>query len=1063
MLTGSRAAPILVLVLLLTLARPAAASPRPGGSPAGAPPPYVPGEVIVKFRAGSPRFPAAGEDGALRIAWARDLPYGATLLRTDDVQEALAALRGNPCVEYAQPNYVYRLAATSDPLWPQQWGMADEILGVRAEAAWRYTEGSSAVTVAVVDSGVDPEHPDLAGRLARGYDFVNEDGDPADDHGHGTHVAGIIAAAAGNGIGIAGAAPGVKILPLKAADAAGRLTTADIVEAIEYAAAHGARVINMSFGTVPNPAEPLAFFDHLLYRAIKSHPDIIFVAAAGNEHNDNDALPVFPAGFARENVVDGVRYPALRNVTAVAALGRDGGLAGFSNWGRHSVLLAAPGEEVASTVPVREEAGVALAVYDDSAYGYRAVLWGFGAEDLDEPFPGASTAGAVYDAVVRAVSGYLGITPAETAARPLLLVDDDQSGLYPGGELPDVRSYYLEPLNEAGCRVAVCEVVGGDGPSVSAAVYAGVIWFTGHASDGDPRTPEFDPNLTPADQRNLTAYLRQGGRLFLSGRDACLGIEKSELCARYLDVSFGGETYASRCAARGVGAPYLGAYYLFRIPNAYFDRLAPGLGGTAAVALKLEPYEAWSGTSAAAAFVSAGAALALSLDRSLSPVQVREALASGVTALEALRSKTVSGGTLNLAGALRFVRGRHRDGGGAAPPEKEELPPATGMVTLTGEAQRAAILDGMVTLAVPAGAFPAGAKVTVRLAADAPANPPAEAVPVSPVISLESEVQPKKPVSIAIRFDRQKLGGLDPLACLVFREEGGTWLPVGGKLDRGAGAIEVALERFSSYAVFAVRKEFGDVPGHWAAREIGVLAARGVLGGYPDGSFRPDKTVTRAELASLLAKFLDLKAEGPANAFSDVPPDAWYAPAVAAVKAKGLMAGAKGQFRPNATLTREELAAVVLRLAGLKEQDLTVSFRDAQEVAPWARRAVATAAAAGLMRGVGEDRFAPKDEVTRAQAAAILCRVAERLGLYAELVTVTGRLVWSTIEKPHWGLATDKETYVLLPDPADRLTSQFLRANEGKTVAVTGYPETGPNIYMRGPILRVVAVAAAQQ
>ncbi|MGQ9513277.1 S-layer homology domain-containing protein, partial [Thermodesulfitimonas sp.] len=396
-------------------------------------------------------------------------------------------------------------------------------------------------------------------------------------------------------------------------------------------------------------------------------------------------------------------------------------------------------------------------------------------------------------------------------------------------------------------------------------------------------------------------------------------------------------------------------------------------------------------------------------------------------------------------------------------PQKEELPPGTAVVTATGEQQTAALLDGKVTLALPAGALPKETKVTVKLVADIPEKPPAGALAVSPVISIESATAPAKPVKVAFALDPAKLGGLDPRACLVFRQEAdGTWRPVGGKFDPGANRVVVELGHFSNYAVFGLRKEFTDTAGHWAAKEIGVLSARDVIAGYPDGAFRPGKTITRAELAALIAKFLGLKATATATVFSDVPPDAWYAGAVAAVREKGLMSGASGKFRPNDTLTRQELAAVSLRLAGLSLQDLTPTFADAAEIAPWARRAVATAAMAGLMSGVGENRFAPKKPVTRAEAAAVLYRLAERLGLYTETVTVTGKLTLSTIEKPHWELVAEKETYVLLFDQADRLTANLVQANEGKTVTVTGYLETGPNIYMRGPTIRVLSVKPAQ-
>jgi hypothetical protein len=305
---------------------------------------------------------------------------------------------------------------------------------------------------------------------------------------------------------------------------------------------------------------------------------------------------------------------------------------------------------------------------------------------------------------------------------------------------------------------------------------------------------------------------------------------------------------------------------------------------------------------------------------------------------------------------------------------------------------------------------------------------------------------------------------LKPVAKLTSGTRYTLFLPAAAVKD--LEGISLARDYSLSFTTAALRPApvpFPDIPpGHWAAQEIGVLAARDVIAGYPDGSFKPEKPLTRAEIAALLAKFLGLKTAETTSAFSDVPPGAWYAGAVAAVQSEGLMSGAGGKFRPDAALTRQELAAVALRLAGLSVQDLSPAFADAAEIAPWARRAVATAAMAGLMSGVGENRFAPKAPVTRAQAAAILYRLAERLGLYTETVTVTGRLTWSTVEKPHWELVTGEETYVLLPDPADRLTAGLLKANEGKTVTVTGYLETGPNIYMRGPIIRVLSVKPAQ-
>nr|HID14539.1 hypothetical protein [Anaerolineae bacterium] len=361
-----------------------------------------------------------------------------------------------------------------------------------------------------VDDDVNGYVDDYYGYDFIGADYLNPqpDSDPIDDNDHGTHVAGIVAAVADNATGIAGVAPGVWLMALKAGDAAGMLTTAAIVEAIHYAAANGAKVVNMSFG---GPE-----FDPLEYEAIAAHPDILFVAAAGNGGedgvgDDNDIAPFSPAGFTKEWIVDGTTYPALPHITAVAALAPSGSLASFSNYGDESVDLAAPGEAIVSTVPQYADAGSAVAVDG----GYQTMFWGFGAEDL-------STTAEVYDSIVRAIYDFFGITPAETVDKPLLLVDDDQDGTYTIDgytfTLPDVSPVYRSALDDAGYQYQVREVANGaDGPSATEMDAASaVVWFTGWTFYSDPGTWSL-PNLTPTDQSNLISYLNADGKLFLSG------------------------------------------------------------------------------------------------------------------------------------------------------------------------------------------------------------------------------------------------------------------------------------------------------------------------------------------------------------------------------------------------------------------------------------------------------------------------------------------------------------------------------------------------------------------
>ncbi|ADU50815.1 peptidase S8 and S53 subtilisin kexin sedolisin [Thermaerobacter marianensis DSM 12885] len=260
-----------------------------------------------------------------------------------------------------------------DPGFPLQWGLRNDgqaIAGrpglpgvdVGAPAAWVLSRGEG-VRVAVIDTGIQIDHPDLqgafwtnpaeaAGQPGRdddgngyvddvyGYDFVHRDAtvfDPADGEEHGTHVAGIIAARPGNGEGVAGLAPGVQIMVLKVFDAKGQSDSLMVAEAIRYARRMGARIVNMSWGA-PGPADPV------LCQAIAESP-MLFVAAAGNEGNDLEVNPFYPASCDAPNLI------------TVAAADNAGQLAVFSNFGQRSVDLAAPGWSILSTVPMTDERG----------------------------------------------------------------------------------------------------------------------------------------------------------------------------------------------------------------------------------------------------------------------------------------------------------------------------------------------------------------------------------------------------------------------------------------------------------------------------------------------------------------------------------------------------------------------------------------------------------------------------------------------------------------------------------------------------------------------------------
>ena len=203
----------------------------------------------------------------------------------------------------------------NDPLWRDSWSLTK----VRAPAAWKVTRGAAEVVVAVLDTGVDRSHPDLQGALVEGWDAVNEDADANDDHGHGTLVAGVVAARSNNGIGGVGACSRCSVMPVKVIGADGSGSAADIAEGIVWAADHGAHVINMSF-VMTGRDEGVA--SALGYARSKG---VLIVAAAGNS---GSADVTFPAG-----------EPGVVSVTGTDAADGRYSWANYGSW----VTLAAPG------------------------------------------------------------------------------------------------------------------------------------------------------------------------------------------------------------------------------------------------------------------------------------------------------------------------------------------------------------------------------------------------------------------------------------------------------------------------------------------------------------------------------------------------------------------------------------------------------------------------------------------------------------------------------------------------------------------------------------------------
>jgi subtilisin family serine protease len=306
------------------------------------------------------------------------LAHGVYLVRIaqgTDLEDAAERLSSMADVETVEANQVYRLDAVipNDPDFVRLYGLknsgqAGGLSGadIAAPDAWETTTGSSAVVVGIIDSGVDYNHPDLAANIwsnpgesgldangrdkssngvdddangfvddVRGWDFFNNDNNPMDDNSHGTHVAGTIGAVGNNGIGVAGVNWTVRMVPIKVFSGAGESTSDVLIRGIDYASSLGVGMTNNSWGG--------GGFSDAMLTAIQraADKDVLFLAAAGNNGSNNDQTPHYPSSYNVPNVI------------AVAASNRSDRLASFSNYGSGTVHVAAPGEDIYSTVPNR--------------------------------------------------------------------------------------------------------------------------------------------------------------------------------------------------------------------------------------------------------------------------------------------------------------------------------------------------------------------------------------------------------------------------------------------------------------------------------------------------------------------------------------------------------------------------------------------------------------------------------------------------------------------------------------------------------------------------------------
>jgi len=325
---------------------------------------YVKGELLVKFKSGTAQTPILETNNRIGgtvveefsdLGWQRvELPANLSVIK------AISQYKNFAEVEAAQPNFIYRLAATpNDTSFGSLYGMQK----ISAPTAWDFSTGSAAVVVANIDTGVRYTHPDLAANMWRnpgetnnngidddgngfvddyyGYDFFANDSDPMDEHGHGTHTAGTIGAVGNNNLGVTGVNWNVRLMTIKIYDAGGNSTSAILINAYNYVRLMknrgvNIRVTNNSYGGCNEACN----FDQATKDALDAlgNADVLQVFAAGNNGRNIETEPFYPASYTTPSIL------------TAAASDQSDNRASFSNFGTTSVDVAAPGVGILSTI-----------------------------------------------------------------------------------------------------------------------------------------------------------------------------------------------------------------------------------------------------------------------------------------------------------------------------------------------------------------------------------------------------------------------------------------------------------------------------------------------------------------------------------------------------------------------------------------------------------------------------------------------------------------------------------------------------------------------------------------
>lgn len=280
---------------------------------------------------------------------------------------------------------------------------------------------------------------------------------------------------------------------------------------------------------------------------------------------------------------------------------------------------------------------------------------------------------------------------------------------------------------------------------------------------------------------------------------------------------------------------------------------------------------------------------------------------------------------------------------------------------------------------IPAGALKGSSivEVKVKKLTSSPAVPAGSRL-ASDVFDFSVGSQKKydfaKSVTIKLNFDQSLLKANEIPEICYYDDSMSKWISIGGTVS--GSTISVQVEHFSKFAVLAAPVKFSDIEGNWAAADINKMYASGIIGGYPDGTFRPDNEISRAEFVAILVKAFHL--EGQSNSVFPDTAEHWAKDYISIAAASNIVKGySDTSFGPDDAITREQMAVMVVNAAELNSVTDAESFTDQKEISSWAKDAIDTTSSKGIITGYPDKSFKPRGNAKRAEAVTVIARALE--------------------------------------------------------------------------------------